>query len=80
MTIPKQTQDEISNIYKNLKADLTLCVKYHRRHKPEMVKEYFGTDNWEEIDKQLQVIIKPFSIIQKVQLDRLIKDLHSFYN
>lgn len=45
-----------------------------------MVKEYFGTDNWEEIDKQLQVIIKPFSLIQKVQLDRLIQDLHSFYN
>lgn len=39
MTVQKETL--INDTYKNLKSDLTLCVKYHRRNKPELVKEYF---------------------------------------
>ena len=74
--IPKMT---VSEIYKNLKDDLTLCVKYHRRNKSELVKEYFNTDKWEEIEKQLQVICKPFSVIQKIQISGVITELHNFY-
>lgn len=38
MKIPKMTIEEV---YKNFKDDLILCVKYHRKGKPEKVKEYF---------------------------------------
>lgn len=72
-------QERIKEIYQNLKSDLTLCIKYHRRNKSELVKEYFWTDNWGEIEKQLQVICKPFSYIQKVQIGNVISDLHKFY-
>ena len=78
MTI--QNEMRISEIYENLKSDLRLCVKYHRRNKPELVKEYFWTDNWDEINKQLQVICKPFSLIQQIQIESLISDLHNFYS
>ena len=44
-----------------------------------MVKEYFWTDNREEIEKQLAVICKPFSDIQKIQISQVITDLHNFY-
>ena len=77
MTISNQTR--IKEIYQNLKSDLTLCVKYQRRSKPELVKEYFWTDKREEIEKQLQVICKPFSDIQKIQISKVISDLHTFY-
>jgi hypothetical protein len=69
----------INEIYKYLKSDLTNCVKYRRRNKPELVKEYFNTDKREEIEKQLQVICKPFSNIQKIQISKVITDLHTFY-
>ena len=69
----------IKEIYENLKQDLVLCVKYHRRNKSELVKEYFWTDKWEEIEKQLQVICKPFSDIQKIQISKVITELHNFY-
>ena len=38
MKIPKMTLNEV---YKQFKNDLRLCVKYHRKGKPEKVKEYF---------------------------------------
>lgn len=69
----------INEIYKYLKSDLTNCVKYRRRNKPELVKEYFNTDKREEIESQLQVICKPFSDIQKIQISKVITDLHTFY-
>lgn len=72
-------QKRINQIYEYLKWDLIKCVKYHRKNKPEMVKEYFNTDKWEEIEKQLQVICKPFSYIQKIQISKVITELHSFY-
>jgi hypothetical protein len=69
----------INEIYKYLKSDLTNCVKYRRRNKPELVKEYCNTDKREEIEAQLQVICKPFSDIQKIQISKVISDLHTFY-
>ena len=63
MTI--SNQERIKEIYQNLKSDL--------------VKEYFWTDNWEEIEKQLAVICKPFSVIQKIQIEKVISELHNFY-
>ena len=69
----------INEIYKYLKSDLTECVKYRRRNKPGLVKEYFNTDKREEIEAQLQVICKPFSDIQKIQISKVISDLHTFY-
>lgn len=77
MTISNQAR--IKEIYQNLKSDLTLCIKYHRRNKSDLVKEYFWTDNWEEIEKQLAVICKPFSVIQKIQIEKVISELHNFY-
>lgn len=77
MTVSNQKR--INEIYKYLKSDLTNCVKYMRRNKPELVKEYFNTDKREEIEKQLQVICKPFSDIQKIQISKVISDLHTFY-
>jgi hypothetical protein len=72
-------QNEMTKqIYTNLKSDLKLCVKYHRRNKPELVKEYFWTDQRDKINDQLQVICKPFSPIQKIQIERLISELHTF--
>ena len=75
-----QNQARINEIYKFLKSDLTQCIKYHRRNKPELVKEYFWTDQRDKISDQLQVICKPFSPIQKIQIERLISDLHIFYS
>lgn len=77
MTISNQAR--IKEIYQNLKSDLTLCIKYHRRNKSDLVKEYFWTDNREEIEKQLAVICKPFSVIQKIQIEKVISELHNFY-
>lgn len=77
MTVSNQKR--INEIYKYLKEDLTRCIKYHRKWKPEFVKEYFNTDKREEIEKQLQVICKPFSDIQKIQISKVITDLHTFY-
>ena len=77
MTLSNQAR--IKEIYQGLKSDLNLCVKYHRKNKPELVKEYFGTDNREEIEKQLAVICKPFSVIQKIQIEKVISELHKFY-
>ncbi len=75
-----QNQARIKEIYEYLKSDLTQCIKYHRRNKPELVKEYFWTDQRDKISDQLQVICKPFSPIQKIQIERLISDLHIFYS
>ena len=77
MTI--SNQERIKEIYQNLKSDLTLCVKYHRKGKSELVKEYFWSDKWEDIEKQLAVICKPFSVIQKIQISKVITELHNFY-
>lgn len=79
MTERKIQQVNVGEIYKQFKHDLTLCVKYHRKNRPEMVKEYFGTDSREEIQTQIDVVCKPFSRVQKMQLERLIADLHNFY-
>ena len=49
-----------------------------RKWQPENVKEYFWTLERDQIDKQLQVICKPFSYIQKVQIEKVISDLHTF--
>lgn len=76
MTIP---QMRVEDIYSNLKKDLQLCVKYQRKNRPEMVKEYFWTDKWDEIEKQIQVICQCFSTVQKIQLERVITELHNFY-
>lgn len=75
--IPKMTLNEV---YKQFKDDLMLCVKYHRRNKPELVKEYFWTDQRDKINDQLQVICKTFSPIQKIQIEKVISDLHIFYS
>jgi hypothetical protein len=75
-----QKEQLIKDTYKNLKSDLLLCVKYHRRNKPELVKEYFWTDQRDKINDQLQVICKPFSEIQKIQISKVISDLHTFYS
>ena len=75
----KVPQMKVEDIYKTLKEDLKLCIKYHRRNKSELVKQYFWTDKWEEIEKQLQVICKPFSLIQKIQISRWTTELHNFY-
>lgn len=75
-----QNQARINEIYKFLKSDLTQCIKYHRRNKPELVKEYFWTDQRDKINDQLQVICKPFSPIQKIQIEKVISDLHIFYS
>lgn len=79
MTI-QQNQNRIKEIYEYLKSDLKKCVRYHRRNQPELVREYFNTDKWEEIEKQLQVICKPFSDIQKIQISKVITELHTFYS
>lgn len=78
MTLQNQTR--INEIYKYLKSDLTQCIRYHRRKKPELVKEYFWTDQRDKINDQLQVICKPFSPIQKIQIEKVISDLHIFYS
>ena len=75
----QEAKEQINLIYSTIKSDLLLCIKYHRKWKPELVKEYFWTDNWEEIQKQLDVICKPFSYIQMVQIGSVISDLHNFY-
>jgi hypothetical protein len=75
-----QNQARIKEIYEYLKSDLTQCIKYHRRNKPELVKEYFWTDQRDKINDQLQVICKPFSPIQKIQIEKVISDLHIFYS
>lgn len=75
-----QNQARINEIYKYLKLDLQRCIRFHRRNKPELVKEYFNTDNRDDIEAQLQVICKPFSPIQKIQIEKVISDLHIFYS
>ena len=75
-----QNQARIKEIYEYLKLDLKRCIRYHRRNQPELVKEYFWTDQRDKINDQLQVICKPFSPIQKIQIERLISDLHIFYS
>lgn len=74
-----QNQTRINEIYEYLKSDLKKCVRYHRRWQSELVREYFNSDKWEEIEKQLQVICKPFSAIQKIQISGVITELHNFY-
>lgn len=74
-----QNQTRINEIYRYLKSDLTRCIKAHRRNKPEIAKEYFNTENRWEIEKQLQVICKPFADVQKIQISKLIIELWRFY-
>ena len=72
-------QNEMTKeIYRNLKSDLKLCNKFMRKWHPENVKEYFWTLDREKIESQLAVICKPLSTIQKIQLERVISDLHTF--
>ena len=72
-------QNEMTKeIYRNLKSDLRLCLKYFRKNKPEYVKEYFWTLERDKIESQLAVICKPLSTIQRIQLERVISDLHTF--
>ena len=78
MTLQNQTR--INEIYKFLKSDLEKCIRYHRRNKPELVKEYFWTDQRDKINDQLQVICKPFSEVQLIHIEKVISDLHSFYS
>ena len=49
-----------------------------RKWHPENVKEYFWTLDRDEIEKQLEVICKPFSYVQMVQIGKVISDLHTF--
>ena len=77
MTVSNQTR--INEIYRYFKSDLTNCVKYFRRWKPELVKEYFWTLERDKIEQQIQVICKPFSDIQNIQISKVITDLHTFY-
>lgn len=74
-----QNQARIKEIYEYLKTDLRRCVKYHRKWHPELVREYFNSDNWDDISAQLQVICKPFSDVQKIQIAKEIAELHTFY-
>lgn len=74
-----QNQARIKEIYEYLKSDLRRCIRFHRRWNPEAVKEYFNSDKREDIEKQLQVICKPFSDVQKIQIEKEISELHSFY-
>lgn len=74
-----QNQTRIKEIYNFLKSDLKRCVRYHRRWHPELVKEYFNSDKRDDISAQLQVICKPFSDIQKIQISKVIAELHTFY-
>jgi hypothetical protein len=74
--IPNMTLNEV---YKQFKNDLRLCVKYHRKGKPEKVKEYFWTDDWDGINDQLVKICNSFSLIQRIQIEQVIADLHKFY-
>lgn len=74
-----QNQARIKEIYEYLKWDLKRCIKFHRKWHPEYVKEYFNSDNREDIEKQLHVICKPFSDVQKIQIEKVISDLHTFY-
>lgn len=76
MTISNETR--IKEIYQNLKSDLTLCIKFMRKKHPENVEAYFWTLERDEIEKQLQVICKPFSYVQQVQIGKVISDLHTF--
>lgn len=75
-----QNQARIKEIYEYLKLDLKRCIRYHRRNQPELVKEYFWTDQRDKIEEQLQVICKPFSEVQKIQIEKVISDLHIFYS
>lgn len=79
MTKMKVPQMTIEQIYKQFKDDLLLCIKYHRKGQPEMVKEYFWTDKWEEIEKQIAVICSAFTDVQKIQLSVVTEQLHNFY-
>lgn len=79
MTEMKVPQMTIEQIYKQFKDDLLLCIKYHRKWQPEMVKEYFWTDKWEEIEKQIAVICSAFTDVQKIQLSVVTEQLHNFY-
>ena len=49
-----------------------------RKKQPEKVKEYFWTLERDKINEQLQVICKPFSLIQKIQIEKVISELHTF--
>ena len=77
MTVSNQAR--INEIYRYLKNDLKQCIKYHRRGKSELVKEYFNSDKRDDIQAQLQVICKPFSDVQKIQIAKEISELHKFY-
>lgn len=44
-----------------------------------MVKEYFWTDKWEEIEKQIAVICEAFTDVQRIQLSVVTEQLHNFY-
>ena len=74
-----QNQTRIKEIYGFLKSDLKRCIRFHRRWHPELVKEYFNSDKRDDIQAQLQVICKPFSDVQKIQIAKVISDLHTFY-
>jgi len=74
--IPKMT---VKKIYTNLKSDLQLCINFIKEGKPELVKMYFWTNKWEEIANQLEVICKPFSEVQFIEIEKLVSELHSFF-
>ena len=76
MTISNEAR--IKEIYENLKSDLILCNKFMRKKHPENVEAYFWTLERDKINEQLQVICKPFSYVQKVQIGKVISDLHTF--
>ena len=78
MTIQKKLT--VKKIYTNLKSDLEQCIKFHQYGHPENVTLYFGTDDWDTIQQQLEVICKPFSEYQLAQIEKVISDLHTFYS
>lgn len=76
MTVQKKLT--VKKIYTGLKSDLQLCIKFMKHGKPENVELYFWTLDRDKIQQQLDVICKPFSEVQKLQIEEVISDLHTF--
>ena len=74
-----QDKMTVKKIYTTLKWDLTLCIKFIKQWHPEYVQMYFWTNKWEEIAKKLEVICKPFSEVQLMEIEKVITELHSFF-
>jgi hypothetical protein len=45
----------------------------------DYVEQYFGTMEWDEITNKLEVICRPFSEVQKMEIDKVLTELHNFF-